>query len=222
MEITPIAYYRGPLGSKFGLPRQASLVPGLEGRIEFVPPYNVPDALRGLEGFSRIWVIWGFSESVREDGSWSPTVRPPRLGGNARMGVWATRSPFRPNFLGLSALSITDLDFSKPSIGVEGADLSDGSPIYDIKPYLPYADAFPHERGGFAQSAPGSVLEVYVSPAAEGVFSEDKMSVLRRLLSLDPRPSYQRDPSRVYGMLFEGRNVRFRIIDDKLEIIEIV
>ena len=221
MEIVPIAYYHGPVGGKFGVPRQGSLVEGLEGRIVFVPPYNVPEALRGLDGFSRIWVIWGFSESVREEGEWSPTVRPPRLGGNERVGVWASRSPFRPNSLAISALRITSIDFGEPSVSVEGADLADGTPVYDIKPYIPYADAFPDERSGFAPGAPVPSLEVTGSERLEEVFGDKDARVLKELLSLDPRPSYQKGQSREYGMTYLGRNVRFRVDGAKLTITSI-
>ncbi len=221
MEIVPVAYYHGPIGGKFGVPRQGSLVEGLEGRIVFVPPYNVPEALRGLEGFSRIWVIWGFSQSVREAGEWSPTVRPPRLGGNERVGVWASRSPFRPNSLAISALRITGIDMDEPSVRVEGADLADGTPVYDIKPYVPYADAFPSERSGFAAGAPEPSLEVIGCEKLEQAFGEKDAMVLADLLALDPRPSYQKGQSREYGMTYLGRNVRFRTDGAVLTILNI-
>jgi len=207
MEVTlhPIAVYHGPLASKFGVPRQSGLAKGIEGRVVFNDSYGVQEALRGLEGFSRIWIIWGFSLNGKE--GWQPTVRPPRLGGNRSVGVWASRSPYRPNPLGLSCVEIVSI--GKGEICVRGADLADGTPVYDIKPYIPYADSFPDAEPGFAASAPQQKLEV-VFPA-DLPFTADQLDTLREVLSLDPRPAYQNDENRVYGFTYQGYDVRFSI-----------
>lgn len=215
LEIKPIALYHGSLGSKFGIPRQSGLVPSLRGRIEFVPAFRNREALRGLEGFDRIWLIWGFSANRPAKGEWQPTVRPPRLGGNVSMGVWATRSPFRPNPLGLSCVELEAVDGL--DLIVRGADLMDGTPVYDIKPYVAYADSFPEARCGFAASAPEAMLEVYIPE--ELPLTPGERETLTGLLSLDPRPAYQEDPGRVYGMPFGGREVHFRIEDHLLTVI---
>ena len=210
-----IAHYRGPFGSKFGIPRQSSLAK-VEGRIVFTEPYRVREALRGLEGFSRIWLIWGFSANREAKGEWQPTVRPPRLGGNVAMGVWATRSPYRPNPLGLSCVELIRVDGLE--LVVRGADLMDGTPIYDIKPYLPYADAFPDAAAAWAAEAPEKSLKV--------VFAEDctlnaaQRETLAQVLALDPRPAYQEDPDKIYGMLFEGRDIHFRVRGDTLTVLD--
>jgi len=207
MQLKPVALYRGALGSKFGIPRQSGLVPSLEGRIVFEPAYRNREALRGLEGFDRIWLIWGFSANRPAKGEWQPTVRPPRLGGNTAVGVWATRSPYRPNPLGLSCVELEGIDGM--DLLVRGADLMDGTPIYDIKPYVPYADSFPDSRSGFAAGAPQAKLEVLIPE--ELVMSPGERETLSGLLALDPRPAYQDEPGRVYGMPFGGKEVHFRV-----------
>ena len=216
MTLEPIAVYRGAFGSKFGIPRQSGLVPSLRGRIVFEPAYRNREALRGLEGFDRIWLIWGFSANKPAKGEWQPTVRPPRLGGNAALGVWATRSPYRPNPLGLSCVALESIDGME--LVVRGADLMDGTPIYDIKPYVVYADSFPEARSGFAASAPESVLEVRI-PASIDMDPRTR-ETLSALLSLDPRPAYQNEPGRVYGMPFGGKEVHFRVEDHTLTVID--
>ena len=216
MELRPVALYRGALGSKFGIPRQSGLVPSLKGRIVFEPDFRNRDALRGLEGFDRIWLIWGFSANKPAKGEWQPTVRPPRLGGNVPMGVWATRSPFRPNPLGLSCVELEGIDGM--DLLVKGADLMDGTPIYDIKPYVAYADSFPEARCGFASSAPEAVLEVRIPDSLD--LTPEERETLRALLALDPRPAYQEDPDRVYGMPFYGREVHFRVDRNVLTVID--
>lgn len=220
-EIKTIARLHCDLPDKFGLPRQSGIVEALEGRIVFEPEYRNPDALRGIEGFSHLWLIWQFSEAVR--GGFSPTVRPPRLGGNTRMGVFATRSPFRPNALGLSCVRLLAVE-SDPELGpvlrVGGADLMDGTPIYDIKPYLPYADCKTGARAGFAPD-PGATLTVLFAPGTEEKIPAEKREALRGVLANDPRPRYQNDPERMYGLSFAGRNVKFRVADQVLTVEEI-
>lgn len=210
MEIKPVAYYKGPFGSKFGIPRQSGLV-SLEGRIVFTEEYRVREALRGLEGFSHLWLIWGFSANKPAKGEWQPTVRPPRLGGNTAMGVWATRSPYRPNALGLSCVELVKVDGLE--LVVKGADLMDGTPIYDIKPYIAYADSFPNAQCGFAAQAPEKKLKV--------VIPEDcpmDRQALADILALDPRPAYQDNPEKEYAMPFEGGEVLFRVEDGVLTV----
>ncbi len=211
LQIEPVAYYRGPFGSKFGIPRQSSLS-DVRGRIVFTEAYRNREALRGLESFDRIWLIWGFSANKPAKGEWQPTVRPPRLGGNTAMGVWATRSPYRPNPLGLSCVEVEQID--RLEIVVKGADLMDGTPIYDIKPYVPYADAFPAAAAGFASEAPRPLLEVEIPENLP--FTEQQRKSLRQILSLDPRPAYQDSPEREYAMPFDGADVRFRVMDGKV------
>lgn len=216
LSLSPVAFYRGDLGSKFGIPRQSGLVPSLQGRIVFEPAYRNREALRGIDGFDRIWLIWGFSANRPAKGAWQPTVRPPRLGGNTAMGVWATRSPFRPNPLGLSCVELAGVDGM--DLLVRGADLMDGTPIYDIKPYIPYADSFPQSRSGFAGSAPRAKLEVRFR---EGLsLGPEDRETLAALLSFDPRPAYQNDPDRVYGMPYGGKEVRFRVDNEILTVME--
>ena len=220
-ELRPIARIETDFPEKFGIPRQAGIVEALEGRIVFEPEYRNPDALRGIEGFSHLWLIWQFSGAVRE--GWSPTVRPPRLGGNERMGVFATRSPFRPNALGLSCVRLLGVEQTKDRgtvLRVAGADLMDGTPIYDVKPYLPYADAHPEARGGFAPDA-GETLRVRFTPGAEEAVPAEKRAALRGVLENDPRPRYQDDPDRVYGMDFAGLNVKFRVENGELTVISV-
>lgn len=222
MEITPIAYIKSDFPEKFGIPRQSGLVEELTATVVFQPPYRVPDALRGLEGFSHLWLIWEFSQARRE--GWSPTVRPPRLGGNKRLGVFATRSPFRPNPLGLSCVRLLEVRQDReqgPVLVVSGADLLDGTPIYDIKPYLPYADCKPEAVGGFAARPKGADLAVDCSPALLDRVPEDKRAALLAVLAQDPRPQYQDDPERVYGMAFAGLEVKFRVAGERLTVTEI-
>ena len=215
METVPmkiIARIHSDFPSKFGIPRQSGLVEALKARVVFEPDFRSPEAVRGLEGFSHIWLIWQFSQAVRED--WSPTVRPPRLGGNTRMGVFATRSPFRPNAVGLSSVRLERVEPHTPQgpvLHVAGADLMDGTPILDIKPYLPYADCRPEASCGFAGPDGGELLEVELPERLRALVPEEKRDALLGILARDPRPSYQQDPGRVYGMDFAGLNIRFSV-----------
>lgn len=217
MEI--IATIRSDFPTKFGIPRQSGLVEELRATVVFEPEYRNPDALRGLEDFSHLWLIWQFSEAVRD--KWSPTVRPPRLGGNTRMGVFATRSPFRPNPIGLSCVRLEGIR-REPELGhvleVSGADLMDGTPILDIKPYVPYADSHPRAAGGFAGPDGGPILEVRVPEELLSRVPLDKREALLGVLSHDPRPPYQQDPDRVYGLDFAGLNIRFSVQDQVLTV----
>ena len=218
--IRPIARYEGELPEKFGLPRQAGVVPALEGRVVFEPAYRDPEALRGIEGFSHLWLIWQFSENLRQAGDWSPTVRPPRLGGNVRMGVFATRSPFRPNALGLSCVRLLAVERDAERglvLRVGGADLMDGTPIFDVKPYVPYADARPEALSGFAPDA-GETLEVVFLPGTEEKIPAEKREALRGVLANDPRPRYQNDPARVYGLRCGEQNVKFTVDGNTLTV----
>ena len=242
MEIKPIAYFRSPFPEKFGIPRQAGLAPALRGRIVFEPEYRSADALRGLDGFDYLWLIWEFSSRQTRERSeaveppelaatglqFQATVRPPRLGGNKRVGVFASRSPFRPNPLGLSSVRIESIDYDAkspegksigPVINVLGADLMDGTPIYDIKPYIEYADSHPGVRSGFVDSTSWEPLEV-IFPESAGNTGVD-LDALREVLSIDPRPRYQDDPGKEYGMSFGGRQVRFRVEGKTLTVISI-
>ena len=207
----PIAHIESCFATKFGIPRQAGIV-DTPARIVFEPEYRVPEAVRGLEDFEYIWLIWQFSEAVRQD--WSPTVRPPRLGGNRRMGVFATRSPFRPNALGLSSVRLTAIE-QHATLGavlhVTGADLMDGTPIYDIKPYLPYTDSHPDARSGFAPQAADTLLEVQCPQELLEVLPPALRPSLTALLAHDPRPQYQHDPGRLYGMEYGGCEIKFRV-----------
>ena len=221
-EMRPIARIRSDFGSKFGVPRQSGLVDALEAAVVFEEPYRNPDALRGLEGFSHIWLIWAFHQSQRPE--WSPTVRPPRLGGNQRVGVFASRSPFRPNPIGLSSVRLDHIAYTDalgPVLHVRGADLVDGTPILDIKPYLPYGDCHPEATGGFASEPARPTLEVEIPPALLDQLPPDRREVLRDVLALDPRPRYQQDPDRVYGFLFAGQEVRFTVDGDRLQVVDI-
>lgn len=217
--IHPIAHMESDFLTKFGIPRQSGLVEELESTIVFEPEYRNPDALRGLEGFSYIWIIWQFSKNLRQ--AWSPTVRPPRLGGNTRMGVFATRSSFRPNGLALSCvrlLGIAETEDRGTVLRVAGADLMNGTPIFDIKPYIPYSDAHPEALGGFTDSANAFLLEVKCEFELLKVVPEEKRPALLGVLSHDPRPSYQHDPDRVYGLDFAGCNVKFTVRENILKV----
>ena len=218
-NVRVIARIRSDFPTKFGIPRQSGVVSALRAAVVFEPEYRNPDALRGLEEFSHLWLVWEFSQARREQ--WSPTVRPPRLGGNVRMGVFATRSPFRPNPIGLSCVKLEGVELHTPQgpvIHVSGADLMDGTPIYDIKPYLPYADCKPEAVGGFASAPAGATLTVVFPPEWLGRVPEDKRQALEGVLACDPRPSYQDDPERVYGMAFAGLEVRFRVEGERLTV----
>jgi len=217
-----VAHIRSEFPAKFGIPRQAGLVEELRATVVFDPEYRDPEALRGLEGFSHIWLIWEFSEAVRD--TWSPTVRPPRLGGNTRMGVFATRSPFRPNPVGLSCVKLLEIQDTAEEgtvLVVSGADLMDGTPIYDIKPYVPYTDCHPEATGGFTDHMSSYLLQVEDPEGRLESVPEDLRKALIGVLSHDPRPSYQNDPERVYGMSFAGFNVRFRVHEERLTITDV-
>ncbi len=220
--IEPIAVMRSDFPTKFGIPRQSGLVENLRSTIVFEPKYRNPDALRGLTDFSHLWLIWQFSESVRTD--WTPTVRPPRLGGNARMGVFATRSPFRPNSLGLSCVKLVRLEETDKLgtvIHVAGADLMDGTPIFDIKPYIPYSDSYPDALGGFTATADNYLLKVDFPAALLERLPENKWDAAIEVLSHDPRPSYQSNTDRVYGLSFAGFDIRFTITEKTLHVVEV-
>lgn len=221
-EMQIIAHIQTDFPTKFGIPRQSGLVKELEGRIVFIPPYRNPDAVRGLEGFSHIWLIWQFSESVRE--GWSATVRPPRLGGNVRMGVFATRSPFRPNPIGLSSVRLLGVEQSAelgPVLRVAGADLMDGTPIFDIKPYIPLSDCHPEATGGFSPRDNAPLLAVDFPEGLLSQIPERARSALMGVLAQDPRPAYQKDPCRRYGVPFAGYDVRFTVEDSVLRVVEV-
>ena len=220
MELKTVAVFRAPLPEKFGIPRQAGLAGSLRGTVVLEPPYRSPDALRGLDGFDWLWLLWGFHLN-REDVPDGLTVRPPRLGGNERVGVFASRSPYRPNPLGLSSVRIERVDAAAGEIHVLGADLADGTPIYDIKPYVEYADSHPGARSGFVDDHAWKPLEVRLPKSVFQALSADSVDGLLEILSQDPRPSYQDDPERIYGLLYEGRNVRFRVSDGVLTVLEI-
>ena len=218
-----IARIHSDFPTKFGIPRQSGLVEALRAMVVFEPEYRHPDALRGQEGFSHIWLIWQSSGAVRED--WSPTVRPPRLGGNVRMGVFATRSPFRPNPIGLSSVRLEAVEHHPqygPVLIVAGADLMDGSPIYDIKPYLPYGDCHPEASGGFASAPKEPTLQVECSPALLEQVPERLREALLGVLAQDPRPQYQRSPDRVYGLSFGGLEVKFTVEGERLTVREVL
>ena len=217
-----IARMKSDFPTKFGIPRQSGLVEALHSTIIFEPEYRNADALRGLEDFSHLWIIWQFSKALRED--WSPTVRPPRLGGNTRMGVFATRSPFRPNSIGLSCVKILGLEETEEFgtvIHVGGADLMDGTPIFDIKPYIPYADAHPEALGGFTQTAGDFILNVEFPSTLLQQIPVDKQDALIGVLSHDPRPSYQQDSQRIYGLSFGSFDIRFRVSNETLTVVEV-
>ena len=219
INIQIIARMHSDFATKFGIPRQSGLVEELRSTIVFEPEYRNADALRGIEGFSHLWIIWQFSEAVRSD--WSPTVRPPRLGGNTRMGVFATRSPFRPNHLGLSCVKLLGVEETEEFgtvIHVGGADLKDGTPIFDIKPYVPYADCHPEAAGGFTDTAGEYLLQVAFPEELLSLLPADKRQAAISVLSHDPRPSYQRNPDRVYGLTFAGYDIRFCVKEDILTV----
>lgn len=222
MEIRPIAHIHTDFPEKFGVPRQSGLAKELRGKIVFEKEYRNPDALRGLEGFSHIWLVWEFSANRRTAGEWQPTVRPPRLGGNTHMGVFATRSPFRPNPLGLSCVKISSIELDSPDgpvINVTGADLMDGTPIYDIKPYIRYADARPEAVCGYVDELDERALKVVLpGELAQRIKEREVIPSLIETLRLDPRPSYHSDPHREYGMSFAGYNIRFTVVDGVLEV----
>ena len=218
MTISPIAHFHSPLTSKFGIPRQSGIANSLHGTIVFTPEYRNADALRGLEGFDFLWILWGFSENIHS--AKHATVRPPRLGGNTRIGVFATRSPFRPNNIGLSSVRIADIQIATPDgpvIEVVGADLMDGTPIYDIKPYLPEFDSHPEAKAGFVNSNEWQPLEVKFLPTADiSRFTPTDVNTITQLLSQDPRPHYHSSPDRLYGMSYKGYDIRFRVEGGKV------
>ena len=222
VEMKVVARFHTDFGGKFGVPRQAGLVEELRGLVVFEPEYRNPDAVRGLEGFSHLWLIWEFSETMRED--WSPTVRPPRLGGNARMGVFATRSPYRPSPIGLSSVKLEGIRRDPelgPVLEVSGADLMDGTPILDIKPYLAFTDSHPEASGGFTEESGWPLLQVDFPPELLNKVPEGKRAALRGVLELDPRPAYQEDSERIYGLSFGGLNIRFSVRDGVLTVCEV-
>lgn len=217
-----IARVRNDFPSKFGLPRQAGLVPEMRSTVVFEPEFRVAEALRGLEGYSHLWLIWGFHQAQREQ--WSPTVRPPRLGGNTRMGVFATRSPFRPNPIGLSAVKLEGIVEDGDNglvLVVSGADMMDGTPVYDVKPYVPYADCIPDASGGFTQTVEKRQVQVALPEHLAKILPPGKDEALVGILAQDPRPAYQDDPERVYGMRYAGFDVRFRVQEGLLTVLEI-
>lgn len=218
-----IARIHSDFSTKFGVPRQSGLVDALESTVVFEPEYRNPDALRGLEDFSHLWLVWVFDKAVRRD--WSPTVRPPRLGGNRRMGVFATRSPFRPNPIALSSVKLAGIEQTAeqgPVLHILGADLMDGTPILDIKPYIPYADAHPEALGGFAAVPAGETLEVLIPPDMLEKIPPERREALRGVLAQDPRPHYQDDPERIYGFGFAGMEVKFSVEGTCLTVREIL
>ena len=222
-EMKIIAHIRSDYDTKFGVPRQSGLVNSAVSTIVFEPEYRNPDALRGLDGFSHLWLIWQFSEAVRDD--WSPTVRPPRLGGNTRMGVFATRSPFRPNAIGLSCVTIDRVVMDAelgPVIQVRGADLMNGTPIFDIKPYVPYADCYPDAKGGFAFGPGEDTVQVDCPDELLALLPKEKREALLDVLAQDPRPGYQKESTRRYGIAFAGFDVRFTVENGVLHVDEIL
>jgi len=221
MTLEPIARFHAPFGENFGIPRQSGLVESLRGEIRFEARYRQSEAFRGLERFDYIWILWGFDRNRRESGSWHATVRPPRLGGNRSAGVFATRSPYRPNPIGLSSVRLERIDPDTCTLHVRGADLADGTPIYDIKPYLPYTDAHPDASGGWTDTCAWNELEVVFPGEFSRLFSDEDARALRQLLAQDPRPHYQDDPDKVYGMLFAGHEIKFRVDSGTLTVISV-
>ncbi len=223
IHLEIIARMHSDFPTKFGIPRQSGLVEQLRSAIVFEPGFRNPDTLRGIEGFSHLWLIWQFSEAVRT--GWSPTVRPPRLGGNARMGVFATRSPFRPNSLGLSCVKLLGVERTEhygTVLHIGGADLMDGTPIFDIKPYIPYSDCHPEAAGGFTDTAGEFLLAVDFPSTLLALLPEEKRAAAVAVLSHDPRPSYQRKPDRIYGLSFAGFDIRFTVSGHMLTVIEVL
>lgn len=222
INIQVIARMHSDFPTKFGIPRQSGLIEELTSTIVFEPDFRNPDALRGIESYSHLWIIWQFSQAVRQD--WSPTVRPPRLGGNTRMGVFATRSPFRPNNLGLSCVKLLKIEHTAHNgtvLHVAGADLMDGTPIFDIKPYIPYSDSYPDAIGGFTDTAEDFILNVEFPPHLLSLLPKNKQQAAIGVLSHDPRPSYQRKPGRIYGLSFAGFDIRFTVQDKTLSVCEV-
>ena len=221
MEI--IAKMRSDFASKFGIPRQSGLVEELRSTIVFEPGYRAPECLRGIEDFSHLWIIWQFSQAVEQ--GWSPTVRPPRLGGNSRMGVYATRSPFRPNHMGLSCVKLLGVEHTQQHgtvLHVGGADLMDGTPIFDIKPYIPYSDSHPEASGGFTDHAGEFLLNVNFPEELLSKLPKNKQAAAIGVLTHDPRPSYQRNPDRIYGLNFAGFDIRFQVKESVLTVLEVI
>ena len=222
ISMDVIAVMHSDFPTKFGIPRQSGLAEALHSTIVFEPAYRNPEALRGIEGFSHLWILWQFSQAVRQD--WSPTVRPPRLGGNTRMGVFATRSPFRPNAIGLSCVRLLSVEQTQDMgtvLHIGGADLMDGTPILDIKPYIPYCDAHPEAMGGFTQDAGDYLLEVDFPENLKQRLPAEKQEAICQVLSHDPRPSYQKDSDRIYGLSFAGFDIRFTVKDKVLTVVEV-
>ena len=222
ISMDVIAVMHSDFPTKFGIPRQSGLAEALQSTIVFEPAYRNPEALRGIEGFSHLWILWQFSQAVRQD--WSPTVRPPRLGGNTRMGVFATRSPFRPNAIGLSCVRLLSVEHTQDMgtvLHIGGADLMDGTPILDIKPYIPYCDAHPEAMGGFTQNAGDFMLEVDFPENLKQRLPAEKQEAICQVLSHDPRPSYQKDSDRVYGLSFAGFDIRFTVKDTVLTVVDV-
>ena len=222
LALTPIALVRSDFPQKFGIPRQSGLAESLTARVVFEPPYRIPEAFRGIEGFSHLWLVWEFSQCVGK--GWSPTVRPPRLGGNQRVGVFASRSPFRPNPIGLSCVRLLQVEWDAPdgpALLVGGADLLDGTPVFDVKPYVPLADCRPQAVGGFSDQHRDDRLAVDFPPALLSQVPAEKREALLQVLAQDPRPSYHRDPGRVYGMAFAGLEVRFTVEGGALTVREV-
>ena len=222
IEIQIIARMRSDFPTKFGIPRQSNLVEGLRSDIVFEPEFRNPDALRGIEDFSHLWIIWQFSEAVRT--GWNPTVRPPRLGGNTRIGVFATRSPFRPNNLGLSSVKLLGVEHTEQFgtvLHVGGADLMDGTPIFDVKPYIAYGDSHPEAKGGFTDTAGDFILKVEFPDELLHRLPVEKRDAAVAVLSHDPRPSYQRKPDRIYGLTFAGFDLRFQVREDTLTVVDV-
>ena len=222
ISMDVIAVMHSDFPTKFGIPRQSGLAEALQSTIVFEPAYRNPEALRGIEGFSHLWILWQFSQAVRQD--WSPTVRPPRLGGNTRMGVFATRSPFRPNAIGLSCVRLLSVEHTQDMgtvLHIGGADLMDRTPILDIKPYIPYCDAHPEAMGGFTQNAGDYLLEVDFPENLKQRLPAEKQEAICQVLSHDPRPSYQKDSDRVYGLSFAGHDIRFTVKDKVLTVVDV-
>lgn len=216
-----IAHVHTDYPTKFGIPRQSGLV-GDTAKIVFLPEYRIREAFRGLESFSHLWILWKFSQIQRE--SWSPTVRPPKLGGNRRVGVFATRSPYRPNPIGLSSVQLIAVEYGLPEspvLVVKGADMADGTPVYDVKPYLAYTDSHPEATGGFSLQRREGTLSVQMPPALEKLLPEEKRAVLKDVLAQDPRPAYQNDPQRVYGFSYADFEIKFRVEDDVLTVLSV-